>query len=88
MLEMECSCVQKKHTAPVKTVEVGEHAVEKIGEILSEYKSIFLVADENTYHAAGKRAEALLKEKGYATMCVGKWGLGGPKTPTRTLDGF
>lgn len=64
MLEMECSCVQKKHTAPVKTVEVGEHAVEKIGEILSEYKSIFLVADENTYQAAGKRTEALLKEKG------------------------
>ncbi|MFR8974393.1 MAG: hypothetical protein ACLVG9_00100 [Eubacteriales bacterium] len=63
MLEMECSCVQKKHTAPVKTVEVGEHAVEKIGEILSEYKSIFLVADENTYQAA-EADRGAFKEKG------------------------
>lgn len=44
-----CSCEQKHHTAPVKAVEVSEHAVEKVPEILKEYHRIFLVADENTY---------------------------------------
>lgn len=28
----------------------------------------------------------LLKQKGYATMCVGKWGLGGPKTTGSPLN--
>ena len=64
MLEMECTCSQKRHTAPVKTVLAAEHAIEKIGEVLAEYKKVFLVADENTYRAAGQRAEELLKKKG------------------------
>lgn len=64
MLEMECTCSQKRHTAPVKTVLAAEHAIEKLGEVLAEYKKVFLVADENTYRAAGQRAEELLKKKG------------------------
>lgn len=27
----------------------------------------------------------VLKQKGYSTMCVGKWGLGGPKTSGRSI---
>ena len=64
MLEMDCTCSQKKHYAPVKKIEVSEGAVEKVPEILSDYRSIFLVADENTYAAAGKRVEELLRKKG------------------------
>lgn len=30
--------------------------------------------------AAEATVAGILKQKGYATMCVGKWGLGGPKT--------
>lgn len=59
-----CSCEQKYHTAPVKAVEVSEHAVEKVPEILKEYHRIFLVADENTYAVAGKRVEELLQKAG------------------------
>ncbi len=64
MMEMDCTCVQKKHTAPVKVLEVSEGAIEKVADILSDYKRIFMVADENTYKAAGERVESLLKEKG------------------------
>ncbi len=64
MLEMDCTCSQKKHFAPVKKIEVSGGAIEKVPEILSEYKKIFLVADENTYAVAGKRVEELLREKG------------------------
>lgn len=64
MLKMDCTCTQKTHTAPVKTITVAEHAIETLAEVLSEYKKVFLVADENTYQAAGKRAEELLTKKG------------------------
>lgn len=64
MLEMECTCSQKRHSAPVKAIEVSEHAVEKIADLLADYQKIFLVADENTYEAAGKRAETLLQKRG------------------------
>lgn len=29
MLEMECSCEQGRHSAPIKTLEIGEGAIEK-----------------------------------------------------------
>ena len=64
MLCMECNCEQKGHSAPVKCIEVSENAIEKVPQILKEYKKIFLVADENTYDVAGKRVEDLLKKAG------------------------
>ena len=33
-----------------------------------------------------KTVAEILKERGYATMCVGKWGLGGPKTEGSPLN--
>lgn len=62
--EFECTCEQKKHSAPLKAIEVSEHAVEKVADILKGYSRIFMVADENTYAVAGKRVEELLKESG------------------------
>ena len=71
MLKMECTCSQKYHEAPVKTIEVCENAVEKIADILSGYKRIFMVADENTYEVVGKRAEKLLSDAGILShVCV------------------
>ena len=71
MFEMDCTCEQKKHSAPVKTIEVSENAIFKIADILSDYKKIFMVADENTYEAAGKTVEKILKEKGMLShVCV------------------
>ena len=64
MMKMNCICEQKLHTAPVKCIEVSAGAIEKTAEILKGYKRIFMVADENTYKAAGKRVEELLKNAG------------------------
>ena len=64
MIEMDCTCSQKHHSIPTEVIEVSEHAIEKIPAILQGYHRIFLVADENTYAVAGKRAEELLKASG------------------------
>ena len=63
-MKMECTCEQKLHTAPVKCIEVSEGAIQKVAEILKDYKQIFMVADENTYEVAGKEVERLLKDAG------------------------
>ncbi len=64
MIEMECTCVQKHHSVPTEVIEVSDHAIEKVGEILKDYHRIFMVADENTYKVAGERVEQILREKG------------------------
>ncbi len=64
MIEMDCTCVQKHHSIPTEVIEVSDHAIEKVAEILKDYRRVFLVADENTYRVAGKRAEDILKASG------------------------
>ena len=64
MIGFTCSCEQKYHSIPTEVIEVSEHAVEKTAEILKDYSRIFLVADENTYAVAGRRAEELLRAAG------------------------
>ena len=64
MIEMECTCVQKHHSIPTEVIEVSDHAIEKVAEILKDYGRIFMVADENTYQVAGRRVEELLKASG------------------------
>ncbi|MBQ8162388.1 MAG: sn-glycerol-1-phosphate dehydrogenase [Clostridia bacterium] len=64
MMEFSCSCMQKHHSIPTETIEVSEHAIGKVAEILKGYHRIFLVADENTWKVAGKRAAELLEAAG------------------------
>ena len=64
MIEMDCSCVQGHHSIPTEVIEVSEGAIEKVAEILKDYRRIFLVADEHTYEVAGRRAEELLRAAG------------------------
>ena len=64
MIEMDCTCVQKHHSIPTEVIEVSDHAIEKVGDILKDYRRIFMVADENTYRVAGQRVEEILKEQG------------------------
>lgn len=71
MLSMECDCTQKKHTAPIKTIEVSENAIEKVADILNDYNRIFIVCDKNTYEVAGKRVVELLTEANkFSHMCI------------------
>ncbi len=64
MIEMDCTCVQKRHSIPTEVIEVSDRAIEKTADILKDYRRIFMVADENTYEVAGRRVEELLKNAG------------------------
>jgi len=71
MMHMDCDCEQKGHSAPIKTIEVSAGAIERTAEILKEYQNICLVADENTYAAAGKRVyELLIAAKKKVRTCI------------------
>ncbi len=84
MFEIDCNCSQKKHTAPIKLIEVSQGAVEKVAEILKDYKKVFMVADKNTYEVAGKRVEQLLKEAGILShICI----IDEPELPTNANVG-
>ncbi|WP_027625725.1 iron-containing alcohol dehydrogenase [Clostridium lundense] len=53
-----CSC-GKNHKTALEYVEISEDAIKKIPEFIEKksYKKIFMVADKNTYAAAGKQIE-------------------------------
>lgn len=72
MIEFNCTCSRGSHRAPLDSYEISSGAIKKIPEILKDYKRIYMVADENTYAAAGREVEAILKENGmhHATLIL------------------
>ena len=64
MIEMACACAKGSHSIPTEVIEVSDHAIEKVVDILKGYRRIFMVADDNTYAVAGKRVEELLSAAG------------------------
>ena len=60
-----CSC-GKVHETNLAKVDVSAGAVKRLPEYLAEFaaKKVFMVADVNTDQAAGRYAEAVLKEAG------------------------
>lgn len=64
MIEFACSCAMKKHKAPIEGWEISSGAINKLPEILKDYHRIYVVADENTYAAAGERVVEALKACG------------------------
>lgn len=63
-MRFECNCERGFHEIPTETIEVSEHALLKIPEILKNYHRIYMVSDGNTYKAAGETVENLLKASG------------------------
>lgn len=49
----KCDC-GKTHSCDIKKVIIKEGAINELSENLGDYKNILLVADENTYKAAGE----------------------------------
>lgn len=64
MIEFKCNCDMKSHRAPLEGYEISSGAINKIPEILKDYKKIYVVADKNTYKAAGEKVEKILKDTG------------------------
>ncbi len=62
-----CACGMD-HLCPVDHIEIGSGVLAKLPAACEAFKSILLVADQNTYRVCGKDAEAVLGEKITAKM--------------------
>jgi len=64
--DIQCSC-GRTHRADIEDIIIRKGAIDTLPDLLVkyQYKKIFLVADNNTYDAAGEQVEQLLKEKGF-----------------------
>ena len=58
----ECSC-GKKHTCPIQYVYVEKNAMARLTQICADYQKILIVADENTFAAAGEKTLSALAGK-------------------------
>lgn len=58
----DCTC-GKKHSCPISAVEIGSGAINTLNELCSEYSSILLVSDENTYRVCGADVYAIITDK-------------------------
>lgn len=59
---IDCDC-GRHHSCDIKYVYVEKNAVAHLAEICADYKSILIVADENTYGVAGKNTERYVEGK-------------------------
>lgn len=59
---IQCSC-GKKHSCDIDSVFIEDGAISRLCEICAEYNNILLVADENTFAAAGEETCRVLGEK-------------------------
>ena len=68
---IDCSC-GKHHTCPIKYVYIERGAISHLTEICGEYNNVLLVADQNTYAAAGTETEKALLGKNITRVLFGK----------------
>lgn len=59
---LDCTC-GKRHSCEIERVYIEANAIQRLSDICTDYKNILLVADENTYSAAGDGTVAALKGK-------------------------
>ena len=67
LMEQGCPC-GKAHTAPIDEVLVGKGVIARLPEFVAKYgaKKPFLLADVNTWAAAGEAVAAVLENAGIA----------------------
>jgi len=65
-LGTDLCCCGKVHSAAIDEVVIGKNAIERLPEFIAKYGSVkpFLLADKNTFAAAGERVCALLDTNG------------------------
>ena len=59
---VDCGC-GKRHTCPIEKIYVEKGAISHLAELTADYNKILVVADDNTYGAAGKQTENALAGK-------------------------
>lgn len=64
-LDYDCSC-GRKHGVGIRKILIESGCIEKVAEVVRELGGthVFLLADNNTYAAAGEKTEKLLAESG------------------------
>ena len=58
----DCPC-GKDHSCPIDFVEIGSGVLPRIADYCANYKSILLIADQNTWRVCGEKTAALLAGK-------------------------
>jgi len=63
-LNYKCTC-GKNHSVGIETIKVGSGVITKLPNVIKSYegKKVFIIEDTHTLGVAGKRVEALLKDK-------------------------
>ena len=59
---MDCSC-GRHHACDIQHVAIGRDAISQIAVLAKNYSSVLIVADENTYAAAGEKTKVALAGK-------------------------
>ncbi len=59
---IDCTC-NRAHSCEIKSVFIDRNAIDNLKEICGEYNTVLVVADENTFAAAGERTVDALREK-------------------------
>lgn len=59
---LDCSC-GRHHACDMEAVFIEKGAISRLREVTANYEAVLLVADENTYAAAGEQTVAALSEK-------------------------
>lgn len=59
---VNCQC-GKFHTCDIDYVIIEKGAISRLKEICRDYNSLLIVADENTFKAAGEKTLSALNEK-------------------------
>ncbi|MBQ8163920.1 MAG: sn-glycerol-1-phosphate dehydrogenase [Clostridia bacterium] len=62
LLGVKCSC-GKEHKCDIEYIYVENGAIAHLKELCADFNNILIVADENTYFAAGKETEKALFDK-------------------------
>ena len=60
----ECEC-GKQHNCSIEHVFIEKGAINKLTMLCREYNNILLVADENTFAAAGDKVEKAIADKNF-----------------------
>ena len=59
---VKCSC-GREHTCSIEKVYIERNAINRLDDICKSYNNILIVADENTYKAAGENVESVICDK-------------------------
>ncbi|MFW6007540.1 MAG: sn-glycerol-1-phosphate dehydrogenase [Halanaerobiales bacterium] len=69
---IDCEC-GRKHKVPIKKIIINNRALLQVPAVLRELTAknkIYLICDDNTYKAAGKKLEGILKNKDFRVETI------------------